>query len=150
MLEKKAIQLGLEKKQRMVGSRDLPLWRLLTHRMNNLGWWGLDLRLWIACVVVDEMRDNNYPRASKVSLAPIHFYCQCCSRKLPETSVSNKIESNHFLYTTLKYVSVVRVNFTKSVATGANIVGTRLTPLLQFTSKILHKYSNLNIKELIP
>ena len=34
MLEEKAVQFGLEKKQCMMGSSDSPMWRLLTNRKN--------------------------------------------------------------------------------------------------------------------
>ena len=36
-LEEKAVQFGLEKKQSIMGSRDSPMWRLLTDRLNHLG-----------------------------------------------------------------------------------------------------------------
>ena len=36
MLEKKAVQFGMEKKQSMMGILYLPMWRLLTDRLNNL------------------------------------------------------------------------------------------------------------------
>ena len=57
-----------------------------------------------------------FPRAS--NLAPrfrLHHFIFTASAAA-EASVSTKIESNHSLYTTLKYVSLMRMNFMKSEA----------------------------------
>ena len=47
MLEEKAVQFGMEKKQSTVGSRDSQMWRLLTvnDRLAKQFW----LMRWIAC-----------------------------------------------------------------------------------------------------
>ena len=73
-----------------------------------------------------------------------------------ETSVSTKIESNHLSHfqkglcskDELWGISCKDIATDSKTIPGANIVGTLLAQLLQFTIKILHKYLNSNIKKI--
>ena len=97
MMEEKTVQFGLEKKQSIMGSSFSPKWRLLTNRLNNLFCWGLSL---IKCLLLTmKMLDCNFLGLARFHLQHFIFTASVAA----ETTVSTKLESNHFLHTTRQW-----------------------------------------------